>query len=81
MTSKITVTVPDELIDDARRAVESGRARSVSAYVSAAMATYQRRQTLGELLEEWEQELGPTSPESRTWAEREIARVAGDPVV
>ena len=36
--AKIAVTMPQELVDAARTAVREGRAESVSAYVSAAVA-------------------------------------------
>lgn len=42
-TERVTVTVPRELVQHAKRAVESGRAESVSAYVTAAMERAARR--------------------------------------
>ena len=37
MTTKIAVTLPDELVESARRAVAEKRAASVSAYVADAL--------------------------------------------
>lgn len=71
--------MPDELIEDARTAVKSGRAASVSAYVSDALASYRRQQTLTELLAEWDSEDGGPTAQDYAWAEDQLARVAGEP--
>lgn len=52
MTSKIAVSLPDHLVEQARRAVAEGRAASVSAYVAAALAEKSQRDDLGALLDE-----------------------------
>lgn len=68
MTVKIAVSLPDELVAEARRAVAEGRAGSVSAYVAEAMAEMSRRQSLAELLDAWDVELGAPSAEADAWA-------------
>ena len=68
MTVKITVSLPDHLVEQARKAVADGRARSVSAYVASAMAQQSPGQSLKELLDEWDVEFGPPSAEAHAWA-------------
>ena len=68
MTVKITVSLPDELVENARTAVEHDRAASVSAYVADALRAYESRYTLDEFLEEMDAELGPPGPEAEAWA-------------
>lgn len=58
MTTKIAVSLPDHLVDEARAAVVEGRATSVSAYVAEALAEKSRRRTLTEVLDEMDAELG-----------------------
>ncbi len=50
--SKIAVSLPTPLVARARRAVRRGRARSVSAYVAAALEEKARLDDLAELLDE-----------------------------
>ena len=68
MTTKIAVSLPDELVAQARGAVDDGRAASVSAYVASAMRAYASRYTLSDWLDEMEAELGPPGPEAEAWA-------------
>lgn len=72
MNTKIAVSVPEDLVQDAHRAVAAGSARSVSAYVTAALENYRHRQTLRELLDEWDAELGPPSTEAQEWARESL---------
>ena len=73
MTTKIAVSLPDELVAEARRAVAEGRAGSVSAYVAEAMAEMSRRHSLGELLDAWDAELGAPSAGAEAWATEALA--------
>lgn len=75
MTTKIAVSLPDELVADARRAVAEGRAGSVSAYVADAMRNAGHRETLGEVLDAWDVELGVPNDEARAWAEEQLHRI------
>lgn len=70
MTVKIAVSLPDHLVDEARAAVASRRASSVSAYVAEAMAEKSRRRTLAEVLDEMDADLGVPSTEARARAAR-----------
>jgi Arc/MetJ-type ribon-helix-helix transcriptional regulator len=68
MTVKITVSLPDELVEHARVAVEQERAASVSAYVAEALRAYESRYTLDTFLDEMDAELGAPGPEAEAWA-------------
>lgn len=57
-TSKIAVTVPDEVLRRARDAVRRGQGTSLSAYVSAALEQKLMQDELDELLDEMLQESG-----------------------
>jgi antitoxin ParD1/3/4 len=63
----ITVSVPGELVAQAEAAVASGRAPSVSAYVSQALGEKSRHDRLIEVLDEMDRELGPPSRGAQTW--------------
>ena len=50
---RITVSLPDELVDEIKRAAGEGQ---VSAYVARALEEYTGRETLAEVLAAWEVE-------------------------
>ena len=69
--SKVAVTLPPESVADARRAVKEGRAKSVSAYVAAALKEKAKLDDLGELLDEMLEETGgPMTARERREADR-----------
>lgn len=74
---RITVSVPDDLVDEARRAVERGEAASVSGYVTAALRDYGQGETLRELLDRWDRELGPVPSEIAAEVDREFEKFFG----
>jgi Arc/MetJ-type ribon-helix-helix transcriptional regulator len=74
MTTKIAVSLPDELVEEARQAVREGRADSVSAYVAEAMSERTRRDTLRSLLDDLDQELGAPSRYAERWAGQQLKR-------
>jgi Arc/MetJ-type ribon-helix-helix transcriptional regulator len=53
---RITVSLPDELVDAASRAVEAGYARNISAFVAGALREHERRESLEKLLADWNSE-------------------------
>jgi len=69
MTKKIAVSLPDGLVAAARRAVDDGRAASVSAYVAAALARQVREDDVTALLAEMRAEHGTPSAEDYAWAD------------
>lgn len=69
MTKKFAISLPDEQLAAIRRAVEDGRAASVSGYISAAVARAEREDSLAALLGELDRELGPVSAADLAWAD------------
>ena len=52
MTRKLTISLPDQLAEEAERAVAAGDAKSVSAYVAGALQAQEaRRRAFGQLEE------------------------------
>lgn len=74
MTTKITVSLPDDLVAEANEAVEAGRAASVSAYVADAMSEQREQDTLTELVGDMIAENGRPSQEDYEWAETVLGR-------
>lgn len=71
---KIGVSLPDEQVAAARRAVAEGRSPSVSAYIGAALVRAERERSLAELLADLDRELGEPSEEARAWADAQLRR-------
>jgi Arc/MetJ-type ribon-helix-helix transcriptional regulator len=72
MTIKIAVSLPDELVADAKAAVASGRAASVSAYVADAMRSVSGRESLSDVIRDIYEEIGCPTPEERAWAREQL---------
>ncbi len=72
MTSKIAVSLPDDQVAAIRRAVDEGRAASVSGYVSAAVARAERENSLACLLDDLDRELGTVDAEDLAWADKAL---------
>ncbi|MFT4035062.1 MAG: hypothetical protein QM679_05770 [Patulibacter sp.] len=72
MTAKIAVSLPDEQVAAIRRAVEQGRAASVSGFISAAVARAEQEDSLSALLDDLDRELGPVGDEARAWADKAL---------
>lgn len=76
--SKVTVTIPFDVLQAAMRNVENGGAPSLSAYVSAALADKverdQGRSAYREWLKQLDEELGPPSVEDYAWARDILGR-------
>ncbi|WP_214402492.1 ribbon-helix-helix domain-containing protein [Pseudonocardia lacus] len=70
-TERITVSLPADLVAEARRAVHRGTAASVSAYISEALAARQERErSLAVLADLYG---GPPPPEQLAQARRTLA--------
>jgi len=67
---KIAITLPPEQLQAAKRAVEEGRASSVSAYISAALARAQREDSLAHIVADIIATEGHPSAEDYAWADR-----------
>jgi Arc/MetJ-type ribon-helix-helix transcriptional regulator len=72
MTTKITVTLPDELAEQARAAVREGRAPSVSAYIAEAMTQSARTRSITRLVADMRAEDGQPSEGDYAWARRAL---------
>ena len=68
MTTKITVSLPDEQVAALRGAVSRGEARSVSAMVGRAVAAQTDRETLAGLLAHLDVVHGPVPDDDDAWA-------------
>ena len=66
---RITVSLPDELVDRIKRA--AGGERQVSAYVATALEDYQEREKLDDILADWQAET-PVPDEVRQQIEAEL---------
>jgi Arc/MetJ-type ribon-helix-helix transcriptional regulator len=70
---KIAITLPEEQVAAARRAVAEGRAASVSAYISQALARRTAEEEMADMLAEIFAETGgPPTEEERAWASRQL---------
>lgn len=72
-TQKIAISLPKHVAEGARRAVRSGRAKSVSAYVADALEEKVKLDDLAELLDEMLADSGgPLKPAERRAADRSL---------
>lgn len=71
-TRKIAITLPEEQVLEAKRAVTEGRARSVSAYVSDAVAARAERQGLQAYVDALIAEHGEPASEHYAWADAQL---------
>jgi len=68
---RITVSLPDELVERIKLVAGEGQ---VSAYVATALAEYQERETLDQILADWEAET-PTTEDVRRQVEAAFDRI------
>jgi predicted transcriptional regulator len=69
---RITVSLPDELVEKIKRA--AGGERQVSSYVARALEDYQEREKLDDILAAWRAET-PVPEEVRRQVEAELDQV------
>jgi Arc/MetJ-type ribon-helix-helix transcriptional regulator len=67
---KIAITLPEEQVAAARQAVADGRAASVSAYISRALARRDADEDLAEAIAEIYADAGQPTGADRAWARR-----------
>lgn len=67
---KIAITLPEEQVAAARRAVAEGRATSVSAYISQALTRRSAEEEMAEIIAEIYAQTGAPTEEDRAWARR-----------
>ncbi len=73
MSTRITVSLPDELVAAATAAVAAGRAASVSAYVANALREKADRESVADVLADWRADAGPLSAEDEAWVQQALA--------
>lgn len=71
MTSaKVALSIPSEFLEQARKEVATGRAKSLSAFVSDALDEKLRRDELAAILDEMDAKLGAPNKAANAWAKR-----------
>lgn len=70
-TRQISITLPEDLIDTIKSAVDRGEARSVSAYIAERLAPGVAMEAL---FAEWDADRGAPSAEDSAWAAGELNR-------
>lgn len=73
-TSKVALTIDQDVLAKARRCVKATRLRSLSAFVTAAVDEKLRRDVLSEILDEMDAKLGPPDATAMAWARRVFQR-------
>jgi Arc/MetJ-type ribon-helix-helix transcriptional regulator len=68
MTTKLAISLPDDLVAEARAAVRAGRAASVSAYIADALRVRSSLADVAALLADMTAETGPPDDDDRAWA-------------
>ncbi|HEY0639069.1 MAG TPA: hypothetical protein VGD67_15570 [Pseudonocardiaceae bacterium] len=71
-TRQISITLPEELIETIKSAVERGEARSVSSYIASRL---EPGMIMDALFAEWDADRGRPAAEVREWADGELDRV------
>ena len=71
-TSQIAITLPEDQLDRINRAVRSGRAESVSGYITRALAAQDREESLRSLIRDLIAQHGEPTVEDRKWARRAL---------
>jgi len=74
-TRQISITLPEDLIETIKAAVDRGEARSVSSYIASRL---EPGMIMDALFAEWDADRGEPSAEVSAWAERELDRVLGE---
>ena len=75
--AKIAITLKPEQLAGIHRAVKSGRAASVSAYIAGALERQAREESLAALLRDLIEQYGEPAAEDIKWAERALAPQRG----
>ena len=70
-TRQISITLPEDLIDTIKAAVERGEARSVSSYIASRLAP---GVVMDALFGEWDADRGAPTADDKAWAEHELDR-------
>jgi hypothetical protein len=73
-TAKVALSIPEEVLELAKKEVSAGRAKSLSAFVSTAIDEKVRRDELRSVLDEMDSVYGKPNKAARAWAKRVLRR-------
>ena len=71
--SKIAISLPKDQLARVHREVRSGRADSVSGYITRVLAEHEKRESLQAVLRDLIEQYGEPEAEDIKWAERALA--------
>lgn len=74
VSTRITVRQPDELVAAVSAAVTAGQAASVSAYVASALREQAGRESVADVLADWQVEVDPLGEQDEAWAQAALSR-------
>lgn len=77
-TERVTVTLPKDIADDVRKAVENGDAESVSALVADVLVEWFRKENVQQFLADMASGGEPMTDEAREWARAVIRQTRGE---
>ena len=73
-TTKVALTISADALDQAKKEVAAGRAKSLSGFVSEAVEEKIRRDELSRLLDAMDSRHGPPTKAARAWAKKVLSR-------
>ena len=73
-TAKVALSIPQEVLEEARKEVAAGRSKSLSALVSEALDEKLRRAELAAILDDMDAEHGKPGKAAHAWARRVLKR-------
>jgi Arc/MetJ-type ribon-helix-helix transcriptional regulator len=72
--SKLALSMPSDLVRQAKKEVAAGRAKSLSAFVSEAVGEKLTRNELADILDAMDETHGKPSKAATAWAKRVLGR-------
>lgn len=69
-SAKVALSIPADLLEQAKAEVAIGRAKNLSVFVSEALDQKLRRDELNTILEAMDTEYGPPNRSAKAWAKR-----------
>lgn len=76
-SKKVTVTLPEELVERAKELAEE-EGIALSTFVAYATAQYARTKIGLAAMREWDEKYGPPSAEDEAWVDEQIGRMASN---
>jgi hypothetical protein len=69
-SAKVALSIPADLLEQAKAEVATGRAKNLSVFVSEALDQKLRRDELNTILDAMDAEYGPPNRAAKAWAKR-----------